>query len=108
MPSARALRRSIRMRPLVRLLHVLALVLLIAFTASSQTTAEQSAPTASISGTVNLGGKPARGVRVVALQGNLYEKRRTVSAVTDADGHYQLQGINSGNCTITVDAPSFA
>src|SRR6201999_1569653 len=73
-----------------------------------QTTTGQAQATATVSGTVTLDSKPARGVKVIALQGKPYDKKLSASAITDSEGRYQLQGVASGNCVITVDAPTLA
>src|SRR5581483_2378146 len=96
----RARRRSSLMRAL-RSGQSLALVLLVAITALPQATA-------TIRGTITVNSKPARGIKVVALQGERYEKKPVVSAITDSEGHYQLQGVAIGDCTVTVAAPTFA
>lgn len=61
----------------------------------------------SISGTVTIDGKPARGVKVVALPSpdDIWNKPLS-SDVTDQSGHYQLRDIPAGNYSITVDAPT--
>lgn len=83
------------------------IVLPAALEASAQT--ESKARLAgSISGTVTLSGKPAPGVKVVALQGDSYQRESVSAARTGTDGHYQLTDLPPGNWRVAVDAPYFA
>lgn len=83
------------------------MVLSAGFQAPAQT--EQKARKAgSISGNVTMSGKPASGVKVVALQGDRYRPKTVAAARTDTDGHYQLTDVPAGVCTVSVDGPAFA
>jgi len=68
----------------------------------------QSKGAASISGTVMLGGKPAKGVPVVAsLSGNTPgQKPSTATATTDDDGHYRITGLASGRYSVSPYQPT--
>jgi hypothetical protein len=76
--------------------------------AQAQTTAQAEHASGSISSTVTLGGKPAPGVKVIALQSASYANKPVAIAVTDASGHYNLQGLPAGDCRVTLDANAFA
>lgn len=91
----------------IRKAAAILIVLLAAYEAGAQTESK-SRPAGSISGTVILSGKPAPGVKVVALQGERYLLKLVSSARTDTYGHYQLTDVPPGNCQVAVDAPSFA
>ena len=95
------------MRALTPISIVLLLAFLAQFEARAQTEPRASA-IGSISGSVTISGKPALGVKVVALQGGRHQQETVAIARTDADGHFQLRNIPAGNCTVSVDAPTFA
>src|SRR5688572_23043613 len=79
----------------------------VAVTAQSQTSTKETKAKGSISGKVTVGGKPASGIKIVALQDERYESKVLAMTVTDANGHYHLQGVPAGNCRVTVDNASF-
>jgi len=93
-------------RPIRKAIAIL-IVLAAAHEASAQT--ESKARLAgSISGRVILSGKPAPGVKVVALHGGRHQAKPVSATRTDADGHYELRDVPPGDWQIAVDAPSFA
>jgi hypothetical protein len=89
------------------MLMVFMVALGVLYEARAQTEPRAGA-TGSISGNLTISGKPARGVKVVALQGDVRQTRTIAAVRTDGDGHYQFRDIPAGNCRVSVDAPAFA
>jgi protocatechuate 3,4-dioxygenase beta subunit len=57
--------------------------------------------TASIAGHVNVGGKAAAGVTVVAsLSTSFFDNKTVAKAVTDEDGNYKLTGLTAGKFSV--------
>ncbi|MEK6301872.1 MAG: carboxypeptidase-like regulatory domain-containing protein [Acidobacteriota bacterium] len=94
------------MRARNRITIFIAILFVAATGAHAQSGAQDQKATCSVTGTVTKSGKPARGVKVVAVRNSAYEPLAV--DLTDADGHYHLKGIPPGPCEITLDAPASA
>ena len=75
---------------------------LLAVSAHAQSTDTKTKGTASISGRVTIGDKPAPGILVIASIHN--EAGRST---TDADGEYRIDGLNAGRFVVIPVAPRF-
>ncbi|MEK6408179.1 MAG: carboxypeptidase regulatory-like domain-containing protein [Acidobacteriota bacterium] len=95
------------MRARNRITIFIATILVAAIGPHAQSGAQDQKATCSVTGTVTLKGKPARGVKVMALQNGASDSGLVAIDFTDASGHYHLKGIRAGSCRITLDAPSF-
>jgi protocatechuate 3,4-dioxygenase beta subunit len=96
------------MRCLNCLITSIILLLLLPHSLQAQETAKEEKATGSIKGAVTVDGKPAQGIKVVALQTKGYDQKLLAATLTNENGHYQLRGIPSGRCIITVDTVSLA
>ena len=66
-------------------------------------------PSASVSGRVTIGGKPAAGITITASTSNSFLDTRTVAKVTtDEEGNYRLSGLAAGSFKIIPVAKSLA
>jgi protocatechuate 3,4-dioxygenase beta subunit len=87
------------MRILQRLCLFLAVIFLCSAFCVAQTPAKE--PTASVSGHLTVGGKPAPGIAVVAtLSVSFFDNKTVAKATTDEDGNYKLAGLAAGRFTI--------
>jgi hypothetical protein len=84
-------------------------VMPVALNAQAQSEPKQSTePGSSISGRVTLGGKPAPGVKVIAVKRERRSQDEAVaSAKTDQDGRFQLNKLPSDHYTILPLAPAY-
>jgi hypothetical protein len=94
---------------------ILLLVIAISVIAQSQPQ-EAKEPTASITGRVTVGSKPAAGVIVTLTESNpdslktitgLFSSRSMFKATTDEDGNYRLEKLAAGRYALTPFAPAF-
>lgn len=83
-------------------------VLLVGFSVSVPPLLAQAKGSASISGTVTLGGKPAKAVPVVASvrSETFSQKPPAATATTDEDGKYRIVGLNAGQYSIAPYQPA--
>jgi protocatechuate 3,4-dioxygenase beta subunit len=95
------------MRWPVRYVFVVSAILAGSPFALAQSTGKDAPGTGSVSGTITVDGRPLGGIKVVALRGRFYTDPVAVS-VTDANGQYRLEGLAAGDCTVELDAASFA
>ncbi len=79
----------------------------VAFAQSSQPSPKDTS--ASVSGRVTIGGKPAAGISVVASSSTSFLDTKTVGrTTTDEEGNYQLKGLPGGTLRIMPVAKSLA
>ncbi|HEX3145933.1 MAG TPA: carboxypeptidase regulatory-like domain-containing protein [Pyrinomonadaceae bacterium] len=96
----------------VKRLLIFSLLFAIALSAQSWSITNAQTPdtkpraTASITGRVTIGDKPAPGVIVVATTLN-YPQMLVAQALSDADGKYRLSGLAPGQINVSAAAPTF-
>ena len=87
------------MRTSHRVILLLAVIIFCAYFCVAQTPAKE--PTASVSGHVTIGTKPAPGISVVAMLSTSFFDNKTVAkTTTDEDGNYKLARLPAGRFTI--------
>src|SRR5689334_3624697 len=87
-------------------LFAIALFAQASFITSAQTTDSKPKATASITGRVTIGEKPASGITVIA---NVLASPQSLVAqtITDADGKYRLNGLPPAGLTVAAYAPTY-
>lgn len=87
----------------------LILGLLVCALTCAQAQAAQTNGTATITGRVTIGDKPAQGIAVLLLPGNMYgpERRPVARATTNAEGEFRLMNLAAGRYEVAPVAPAF-
>lgn len=94
------------MRSTNSVLRVLTLLIFCAVQCAAQMPPKDSS--ASISGRVTVGGKPAAGVTVVAtISNSIFDNKTVAKTTTDEDGNYKLSGLAAGRFTVLPLAKSY-
>ena len=90
-----------------RIVTFLAVFVLASPVIAFQKSKQPKEPSGKISGRVTVDDRPARGVTVLLLPGDLgLSNKMTFKATTDNDGHFQLRGIPAGGYQIQAFAPA--
>src|SRR4029079_16482299 len=96
---------SIKRRPCFRLILIVSVLAVAATKLNAQIPEAKTKPSASISGRVTIGDKPAPGI-VVAVSG-LNSSTPLSQTTSDMDGNYRIGGLAAGSINVIPVAPVY-